>query len=150
MPRRLSDPEYVQFLNSVDLNALNLAPWGGVVQWGEQYILVYVCPSSGSLCQKGEAMLTDVSDREDLIRNTPSTYDTQQNVWYYHLSEEGIAQLAAVTGAAVRGTGMIIQTVAEQAGQAAGALTQPILGNLTPVLIVLGLFLAMMYLPSRD
>lgn len=150
MPRRLSNPEYITFLNTVNLDALGLPPWGGVIEWGEQFILVYVCQASGSLCQQGEAMLTDVSDRADLIRNIPRTYDANQGVWYYQLPQEAIQQLATVAGATIRGTGKIIQAIAREAGEAAGALTQPLIGNLTPVLVALGLLLAMMYLPSRD
>ena len=75
MPRRLSNPEWLQFQNDVNVEALNLAPWGGVVQWGQQFILVFICQRNGELCRAGEVMLSDVSDMPELIRNVPNTYD---------------------------------------------------------------------------
>lgn len=149
MPRRLSNPEYVQFLNTVDLNALDLPPWGAVIQWMDQYILVYICQASGGLCQRGEAMLTDVSDRADLIRNIPGTYDTSQSVWVYQLPQEGMTRLLEVASSSLQATGTIIQKVAEATGAAAGALTKPLLENLALPLIVLGIAFLIMEAPRR-
>jgi hypothetical protein len=149
MPRRLSNPEYVQFLSDVDLNALPLPPWGAVVQWGAQFILVYICQAAGSLCQKGEAMLTDVSDRADLLRNIPGTYDTDQEVWLYQLPQETMARLLEVAQSTLQATGTVIQTVAETAGSAAGALTQPLLENLALPLVVIGIVYLLMESPRR-
>lgn len=149
MPRRLSNPEYVQFLNSVDLNALDLPPWGAVVQWGEQFVLIYICQASGGLCQRGEAMLTDVTDRADLVRNIPGTFDTAQNVWVYHIPQETMAQLLQVAQSTLQATGTVIQKVAETVGGAAGALTQPLLENLALPLIVIGIVFLLTQGPRR-
>jgi hypothetical protein len=149
MPRRLSNPEWVAFQNQVNLSALALPPWGGVVQWEGRYILVYICPADGGLCRKGEAMLTDVTDRADLIRNIPGTYDTAQETWVYHVPAELMARLVAVAQNTLQATGTIIETVAETVGEAAGALTQPLLENLALPLIVLGIAFVILNTPRR-
>jgi len=149
MPRRLSNPEWVAFQNNVDLSALALPPWGAVIQWGSQFVLVYICPSDGGLCRKGEAMLTDVSDRADLIRNIPGTYDTAQELWVYHVPQETMARLLAVAQNTLEATGKVIATVAETAGGAAGALTKPLLENLALPLIVVAVAFLFLESPRR-
>jgi len=148
MPRRLSDQEWIGFQNNVDVNALNLPIWGGVVQWGQQLILVYVCPGSGGICQHGEIMLTDISDRPDLIRTIPGTYDVSQDVWVYHLPAETMARIAELSRTTLETTGQILQVVSETVGEAAGALTRPLLENLALPLIVIVL-VYLFGMPSR-
>lgn len=148
MPYRLSDPAWLAFQNDINVSALSLPPWGGVVQWGNQFVLVYICPADGSLCRKGEVMLTDVSDRSDLIKNIPRTYDAGAGVWVYHLPAAFMATLVSEAKTVLETTNTIVQTVAEAAGEAAGGLTQPLLSNLTVPLIGLGLLLALVYLPQ--
>jgi hypothetical protein len=148
MSRRLSDPEWIGFQNAVDVNQLNLPVWGGVVQWGSQLILVYVCPGSGTICQQGEIMLTDISDRSDLIRTIPGTYDATQDVWVYHLPAETMARIVELSRTTLETTGQILKTVSETAGQAAGALTRPLLENLALPLIVIVL-VYLFGMPSR-
>jgi len=147
MPRRLSNPEWVQFQNDVDLNALDLPPWGAVIQWGNQYVLVFICQADGSLCQRGEAMLTDVTDKADWIRNIPGTYDTDQQVWVYHIPQELMGRFYEVAKTTLETTRQIIQTVAETAGQAAGGITAPLLENLAPILVVA--VVAFLFLESK-
>jgi hypothetical protein len=150
MPRRLSNPEWVEFQNEVNIPALDLPPWGAVVGWGSQYILVFICQGSGSLCQKGEVMLSDISDREDLIKNVPHTYDANQSVWIYHVAPELMGHLYDDAKSVLQATGQIIQTVAQQAGQAAGALTEPLLSQLTVPLLFAGVVLLWLYGPRRS
>ena len=139
MPKRLSDQAWLAFQNDIDLDALKLPPWGAVVQWGPQLILVYICPGSGTLCQKGEVMLTDVSDRPELIRNVPSTWDADQELWVYHITAETMARVAEVSRSTLETTGQILVGVSETVGEAAGALTRPLLENLALPLIVIAL-----------
>jgi hypothetical protein len=139
MPRRLSDPEWLAFQNDIDANELNLPPWGAVLGWNGLYVLAYICPGSGSLCQKGELMLTDITDRADLIRSIPSTYDVLQRVWIYHVPYELMTGLVQGAKDTLEGTGQFITKVAETTGEAAGALTGPLLGNLALPLIVVAL-----------
>lgn len=40
-PRPLSNPEYVAFTGDVDVAALNLPPWGGIVKWNGLNVLVF-------------------------------------------------------------------------------------------------------------
>jgi hypothetical protein len=93
-------------------------------------------------------MLTDVSDRSDLIKNIPRTYDAGAGVWVYHLPAAFMATLVSEAKTVLETTNTIVQTVAEAAGEAAGGLTQPLLSNLTVPLIGLGLLLALVYLPQ--
>ncbi len=149
MPRRLSNPEWLAFQNSVDLNALQLPPWGAVVLWGSQYILVYICPESGSLCMQGEAMLSDITDRADLIKNLPSTFDASQSVWIYHIVPETMTRIVEVSKTTLETTGQIVQTVAQTAGEVAGELTGPLLENLALPLVVVAIVFLMLYGPKR-
>ena len=88
-------------------------------------------------------MLTDVSDRADLLRNIPGTYDVVQETWVYHIQAETMARFLAVSQSVLQATGTIIQTVAETAGAAAGGLTKPLLENLAlPLVVVAVLYLA--------
>jgi len=139
MPRRLSDPEWLQFQHDVDVESLPLAPWGAVIQWGQQFILVYVCQRDGFLCRAGEVMLSDISDRPDLIKNVSGTYDYKEGIWLYHLPEELMNLTVEVAKDSLVATGKIIKEVAETAGGAAGALTGPLLENLAIPLIVLAI-----------
>ncbi len=144
MPARLSDPAWVAFQNDIDVSKLNLPPWGGIVQWVDQLILVYVCPASGGLCQKGEVMLTDVSDMPELIKNIPGTYDANQGVWTYHILLETLQRIVEVSKATLETTGKIIQVTSDTIGEAAGGLTRPLLENLALPLIVIGLIFLFM------
>jgi hypothetical protein len=154
MPRRLSDPAWLAFQNEVDVQKLNLPPWGAVILWRETYILIFVCPfkpvavvggelievgelDPNALCQPGEVMLTDVSDKKELFRNVPGTWDQTEQTWIYHLPEESIKRLVEVSKGALEATGETIAWIAETAGSAAGALTRPLLENLAFPLIVI-------------
>jgi len=148
MPRRLSDQEWIGFQNSVDIDALNLPPWGAVVQWGQQLILVYVCPGSGTLCQQGEVMLSDVTDRQELFRNVPKTYDSLQEVWLYHVTAETIARTAEVAKATLETTGKVLKEAAKIIGETAGGLAKPLLEDLYLPLIVIAL-IYLFGMPSR-
>jgi hypothetical protein len=148
MPFRLSDPAWLAFQNNIDVSKLNLPPWGGVVQWGSQFILVYICPQDGTICRKGEVMLTDVSDRQELLTNVPRGYDSTAGVWVYQLPAQLMATIYNDSKTVLEATGQIIQKVAETAGQAAGGLTKPLLENLTIPLVIVGVVVAAMYLPK--
>lgn len=164
MPRRLSDPEWLQFQNDVNVEGLNLPPWGGVVEWGNQLILVFVCPPDGPLCnyfgincrprggmcQPGEVMLTDVSDHRELLTNVPRYYDVNSGNWVYHFPEELMKRFLEVSQDTLATTGKIIQEIARQAGEAAGGLTKPLVENLTPVLIAIGVVFLLFQFPRRS
>lgn len=139
MPRRLSDPEWIAFQNTVNIEALRLPQWGAVVQWGSMFVLAYVCPSDGYLCRKGEVMLSDISDRADLVRNIPGTYDASQHLWIYYLPQETLARVYEVAESTLQTTGHVLTSVSETVGEAAGGLTAPLLENLALPLIVIGL-----------
>jgi hypothetical protein len=149
MPHRLSDPAWLAFQNDIHVEDLGLPPWGAVVQWQNQLVLVYICPGDGTLCRKGEVMLTDVSDMPDIIRNTPATFDANQQTWWYAIPQEAMARIVEVAAETIEGTGRIIQGVSETVGTAAGSLTKPLLENLALPLIVIALVYLVMMSPKR-
>jgi hypothetical protein len=140
--RRLSDIEWATFLHDVNVPALNLPPWGGVVDWGGEKILVYIGPT-------GEVFTTDISDRPDVLANIAASYDPTSQIWYYQLPE---AVLQTIVGEAET-TGQIIKSslteIAQIAGQVAASATAPLLQNLNPILIGALVLLGLMYLPAK-
>ncbi len=124
MARRLSDPEYVAFLNDIDVEALNLPPWGGVVQWEGLEVLVFcpgpavesswLWPTSRGECT--EYQLTDITDVRPLVESYPSwQYNPMQNTAVWHLPEETAAtieqrlqQVSNAAGFTFENLGMII------------------------------------------
>ncbi len=96
MPRALSDHEFVAFDNAVDVDALNLPPWGGVVQWEGMEILVFEGP--------GGLFLTDITDARPLVEAIPTwVYNPYADVFVWHLPAETAAvimqRVEEVTGA---------------------------------------------------
>jgi hypothetical protein len=146
MARRLSDMEWATFLSQVNVPALGLPPWGGVVEWQGMEVLVYIGPS-------GEVFTTDISDNPQLLAEYQSSqyriFDPNSQVWWYNLPQQLLTTTindAIAAGQVVQSTITLITTTA---GQAAGNIIKPIVEPLTPVLIGVGLLLALMYLPRR-
>jgi len=138
MARRLSNIEWATFLSVVDVpNIQDLPPWGGVVWWNEQAILVYIAPS-------GEIYATDVTDDPQLIKNVPRYYDANQEIWYYRLSE----QLVIGTIQFAQDAGKVLKDVAVVAGETSGAILSPTLQALSIPLAAVGIVLVLMYLPK--
>jgi hypothetical protein len=81
MPRQLSDHEFVAFDNEIDVDALNLPPWGGVVKWEGLEVLVFEGP--------GGLFLTDISDIRPLVEAIPNwEYSPYADIFIWHLPEE--------------------------------------------------------------
>lgn len=139
MPKPLSDPAWLAFQTQIDLEALALPPWGAVIHWGQSLILVYICPGSGTLCQKGEVLLTDITDLPQIVGSIPGTYDTSQGLWWYRVPQELMQTIAHDAADVLEATGKVIQVTSQTVGDAAGALTAPLLQNLALPLIVVGL-----------
>jgi hypothetical protein len=148
MPRRLSDPEWSAFLRDVKVSDLGLPPWGGIVEWAGQYILVYIGPERtqdlcASTAQDSEApypitceheiFLTDVSDLSQSWRNQvrQAVYNEQMDVFWYELPQEIMHEIATRAAQA----GQLLVSTAEIIGQTAGAATGPLLANLTLPLV---------------
>lgn len=146
MSRRLSTPEWLEFQNAVDVDALDLPPWGGVAHWGEQLILIYICPGTGTLCHTGEVMLTDVTDHAELLRNIPRTYDATQGLWYYHLPSELMGRFLEVAHDTLTATGKIVQTAVNLVEGTAEGLTS-VAKNLTPILLAALVALVFLNIP---
>jgi len=128
MPRRLSNIEWATFLQDVDVNALNLPSWGGVVDWGGLQILVF---HAGS----GEWFLTDISDSPQLFAGYPRTQDPWAKVYITSLPESAVESIVAAPGVIASA----VVATASEVGKTAGALTGPLLSNLTLPLIVVGI-----------
>lgn len=146
MPRRLSDVEWSMFLNEVNLPE-DIPPWGAVVQWQNMFISVYICQADGTLCRKGEVMLADVTDQAPVLQNITRRFDPNSLTWWYYMPGELMATIVGRAKQVIEGTGIVIQKVAEATGAAAGAITKPILENVSLPLIVLGVVILFMYLP---
>jgi hypothetical protein len=134
---RLSDPAWLKFQNDVDVNSLNLPPWGGVVAWEDSLILVFVCQADGTMCRKGEVMLTDISDRAHLLTNVPRQYDVLSQMWWYNVPSELMNSLLSPSDV-LEATGKILTRTAEIVGETAAAAVKPALDTLTLPLIVIG------------
>ena len=124
MPRRLSNIEWVTFQQEVDLNALGLPPWGGVISWHDMDVLAFKAVS-------GEWYLTDVSDLSDRFAAYPKVYVPEWKVFLYSLPES-VMQSAAAAPEII--SNAVIWTAAK-VGETAGALVKP----LTLPLVILGL-----------
>ena len=146
MARRLSDMEWATFLSEVNVPALGLPPWGGVVQWSGMDVLVYIGPS-------GEVFTTDISDNSQLLAQYQSsqykTFDANSQVWWYYLPQQLIQTTISDAIAAGQVIQSTINVITTTAGQAAGNVLKPIVAPLTPILIGVGLLLALIYLPGR-
>lgn len=151
MPRRLSDHEWSAFLNNVKVGELALPPWGGIIEWGKQYILVYIGPERPlELCEEQatdpsapypitcdrEVFLTDVTDLTQAWRNQvqQAVYDEPQDVFWYELPEQVMQEIATRAAQA----GQVLVSTASVIGAAAGGATGPLLQNLSIPLIVAG------------
>lgn len=141
MPYRLSNVSWATFLREVNPRALDLPPWGGIVEWMDRPILVYIGPPTERIPQ-GEIFLTDISAyRADFEANFLRQYDPGQEVWFYRIPEgfmQVLAERAADVGVLLDESGNIVVKIAEKIGEAAGGLTKPLLENLTVPLVVAG------------
>lgn len=107
--RPLSNPEWVAFQQDVNIDALNLPRWGGVVEWEGLDVLVFEGP--------GGLYLTDITSfrtspdprlqswKSNLVR----TWDSASELWYYRFPE---TFMAVLTERAVEVSGATEETVA--------------------------------------
>lgn len=141
MPRRLSNAEFVFFSEDVDLNNLNLPSWGGVIRWGNQYVLAY--KPAGSK----EWQLSDVSDGipygdemvpiENIVRTVPQYETSSLGVFVFEFGK-----------AFIENAGERLEGIARLIGKTAGDLTAPLLGNLAMPLAAVGIALVIFYGPK--
>ena len=147
MARALSGPEWSQFMQDVNISALNLPPWGGVVQWNGLDVLVFISPADGSV------WTTDITDDfQSWIaanENQQAVFDPNQQVWYYQLPQQTVQQFLTVAKAIGALTQATVQAVAQAAGQAAGAILSPTVQTLSPILIAGIALAALAFLPRR-
>lgn len=139
MARQLSDAEHAQFMSDVNVAALNLPPWGGVVAWNGLDVLVFVALGDGRV------WTTDITDDfQSWIaanENQQATYDPNSQVWYYQIPQQ---TAATIVGYAQKAGDLAAQGL-NIIGQAAAAAAKPTIDELSPYLIagvvILGLFL---------
>lgn len=144
MSRKLSDPEWLQFILDTKPTSMNLPPWGGVVQWGAQKILTFIN-------EAGAVFATDITG--DTLINwaaIPTTYDPNTGTAWYYLPQEIAATVAAdaiAAGAIVRST---VDEVATIVGHAAGAVLTPTLSPFVFPIVIVGAAVLLMYLPKHQ
>lgn len=127
--RRLSNIEWVTFQEEVDVDALDLPQWGGIVEWRGMDVLVFEGPK--------ELFLTDISDLEqshdprlrDWKDRLQRTFDPSDQVWYYRFpetfmqvlsersvqisdyTEETVAAIAETAKQTIEGAGGLLENV---------------------------------------
>lgn len=110
--RQLSNPEFVQFTEDVDLSQLNMPPWGMVVKWNDIEVLVFEGP--------GGLFLTDITAVRDQIEIAPPwEYEPLGALWVWHFPAELAGRLAEVAATTI----------------SVGSWT---LDNILPILLVIG------------
>lgn len=158
--RRLSDHEWLDVLNTVDLLALNFPPWGGVITYGSMPVLVVLGPARDNITNwimgrptNREVFLTEISGCAELLAvlENYGTYDPDSDSMIAHLPAETWEQTKDVLAAAyVNAPAEIrrrLQEAAEEAGRAAGAALGPVIESLAPVLVGALVLLGLIYLP---
>lgn len=144
--RRLSDPEWAAFQGDVNVSALGLPPWGGLVRWGAMDVLVFVGVT-------GEVFATDITGCPlvDTVRRY-GTYNPSAGSWWAQLpaelwstTENDVAYAYQTAPGYVRDT--LIATM-DAIGKAVAAALNPTLGSLAPLLVVALVVLGVMYLPK--
>jgi len=131
MSRRLSNIEFGTFLHDVDVRRLNLPPWGGIVEWYNQKILVYLRPQ--------EVFLTDVTDEPELLSNIVKQYDSSAGVWYYRIPEEFLRRSVEVAEQAGNLASQVVENIPEIGAWSERMGTLAIVGGL--------IVLAVLYVP---
>jgi len=141
MSRRLSNIEWAMFQREVNVDKMDLPPWGGIIQWHGQSILAYrptsECNWMADLlgtCPAGELFLSDVSDIGDLDGRFPKGYDPYAETWWYQLPSEAME----VTAKTVADAGNLVAATGEVIGKTAGAIAAPLVESLTVPLIIAG------------
>lgn len=116
MPRMLTDYEWAFFLSEIDIDRLDLPAWGGVVDWRDNKILVFIDAN-------GEPRLTDVSDLEEFIVTFQKEYNAFANIWVYHLPVETGRRIAEILSDP---HGELLEPLARAIGETAKTLTRPL------------------------
>ena len=146
MARALSDPEWAQFMQDVNVPALHLPPWGGVVEWNGLDVLVFVGAD-------GNVWTSDITDDfQSWIaanENQQAIYDPNQQLWYYQLPQQIIAQIQQVAQTSGTLTAQAVSTVAKAAGQTAADILAPTAQALSPILVVALVVLGLFLIPRR-
>lgn len=148
MPRRLSDPEWSAFLNQFNVFELGFPPWGGIVEWGEMEVLVFIGPER-FIEEIGETVrevgLTDVTDMSDVwMAQANKQYSSPWQVFFYTLPESLMGSIYT----AAKTAGQITAATLNAAGEVVGAVTGPILGQLAIPLAIAAVILFYVYVPK--
>lgn len=148
MARALSNIEYVTFLQDVQPDSLGLPDWGGMAQWGGEYVLMFKMPS-------GEWALSDVTsgipyggtviDPATYLRNVPSYQPSGLEVFIYSLPANFMQ--AALEDAAAAGQ-LASNTIKWTAEQVANAIKPSIDAGLGPIAVAALVLLALIYIPA--
>jgi hypothetical protein len=128
MPRRLSNIEWITFLNEVQPDHLSLPDWGGIANWGGTYVLMFKMPS-------GEWALSDISDGipygasivpvQDYLATVPSYQPSWTTTFIYSIPQN----VAAVALQYAAGAGSLVtQTVNVTADEIASILQKLLAG----------------------
>lgn len=147
--RRLSDPEFAQFMTDEQGFVTTLMPGqSAIVDWNGLKVLAYI--GSQAIDVGGDlypdVYLSEVSDAPQLAAMTNPAFHAPSQTWYEALPP---AVLDAIKNDAAN-AGVLLNSLAQQIGNVAGGLTQPLLSNLTFPIVAIGFLAAMYYLPRRS
>jgi hypothetical protein len=137
MARPLSNIEWATFMTEVQPDNLGLPAWGGIVNWGGEYVLCFKMPS-------GEWALSDVTDGipsqgqiipiTTYLQNIPSSQPSWAHVFVYSLPAN-MAQVALQDTAAIGSLAtQALQITEQMIGDALKGIIQPAAEALTPAL----------------
>ena len=152
MPRQLTPQEYVVFQDDTDYLHAGIPLFGSrVTLWARANnmpVLIYRTETYGyvltDLSDLGQALITELAKQSEI-----------HGVWYYLIPStqqviseraEDAANIAAEAGKSVA---EITQAVAATAGNTLHDLLAPVVNALALPLVILGLVLAMYYLPKK-
>jgi hypothetical protein len=117
MTRPLSNIEWYTFQQEVDVDALDLPQWGGIVEWRGMDVLVFEGP--------GGLYLSDVTSfqqsPDERLRTwkaqVPVYWDSDSEVWYYQFPEQFKSVLAERATQVTNATEETVAAIAKTAKQ---------------------------------
>lgn len=158
--RALSNPEYAQFTQDEASVISMLGPGqSAVVNWGGMAVLVYIGPNYINVNDAlyPDVYLSDVTDAPQLQAMTSPGFSAPAQTVLDALPSATIstiaseaAQVGAFANSAGQAGASILQGIASTAGNVAAGAVSPLIGSLTVPLVIIGIVLALAYLPKRS
>ena len=141
MPRQLAPQEYTVFEQDTQYLEAGIPVFGSrVVQWGNEFILIYHTEKLGYV-------LTDITDLGSATIAELAKQSEVHGMWYYlpQMIQEVIAQdaeeVANLGVTAGKAAETILGEVSKTVGTVVGNIIQPLIPTLLIVAVILGIYL---------